>query len=164
MAELWFQVRLASGADATAVAEAYNQKQMRVVADYAAFRLERNPRDGEARTELGFSQWSNGQIAQAIDTFHRASEDAPGYDQPHYYVGVIYRQQNRLVQALQEFQLASRLNPQNAKAFGNLGIIYMGFGDLVRAETNLVRAIELNPADKLAGDKLSEVRKARALK
>lgn len=61
MAELWFQVLVHGTNDAARIAEAYNTKNARMFTSYAQFRLQRNPKDARARTELGFLQWTSGQ-------------------------------------------------------------------------------------------------------
>jgi len=161
MAELWFQVRLQNTNELSALAEACNEHQAQTFEKYAHFRLEKNPRDAQARTELGFILWKHGQIASAVDAFRTAAADDPSFDQPHYYLGVISRTQKRLADAQTEFLTAIRLNPANSKAFGNLGFVYLALGNIDAAEANLAQALKLNPADDLARSTLQEIRQKR---
>ena len=160
MAELWFQVRADDAAAAAQLNEAYAEKRVQLISNYAQFRLRRNPQDADARTEWGFVQMRNQDQAGAMASFRAAIQDDPKADQPHYFLGVIYRTQNHLTEARAEFETAIRLNPQNAKAHGNLGIIFMEQGNLRRAERSLREALRLNPADDLARDSLEKVRQA----
>jgi tetratricopeptide (TPR) repeat protein len=157
MGELWFQVRLNSTNDAALLSAAYNNKNRRMFASYDEFRLQRNPHDARARTELGFLQWTDGQVETAINTLRTAVQDDPAYDQPHYYLGVIYRTQNRLVAARAEFEAAAKLNPGNSKAFGNLAFVFLGLGNLDRAERSIREAVRLDPTDGLARETLDSI-------
>lgn len=162
MAELWFQVQLQNTNELSVLAEACNEHQTRNFESYARFRLQKNPHDAHARTELGFMWWKHGEIVEAIEAFRRAAADDPAYDEPHYYLGVICRTEKRLGEAQTEFAAAIRLNPTNAKAFGNLGLVYVALGNLDAAEASLTEALKLNPADDLARSALQEIRQARS--
>jgi tetratricopeptide (TPR) repeat protein len=162
MAELWFQVRLSGTNDASRLAEACNQKNTLMFSGYDRFRLRRNPKDAQAQTELGFTQWTLGEVNQAIESFHLAESDDPSFDQPHYYLEVIYRQQNNLLTARTEFEKAIQLNPKNARAHGNLAFVFLGLGKLERAERSMRTAVELDPTDRLAREGLEAILKLRA--
>lgn len=162
MAELWFQVRLNGTNDAALLAQAYNHKNVGMFASYDAFRLQRNPHDAEARTELGFTQWTDGHVQEAVQSFHQAITDNPAYDRPHYYLGVIYRTQNKLQDARNEFETAIRLNPNNARAFGNLAFVFLDMGKLDRAEGSIREAVRLDPTDKLSRQILEKIVRDRA--
>jgi tetratricopeptide (TPR) repeat protein len=161
MAELWFQVRLGSTNDQAILAQAYNEKNRRMFASYDEFRLQRDPHDARARTELGFLEWTDGHLEKAIELLRTATADDPGYDQPHYYLGVIYRTQNRLIAARSEFETALRLNPKNSKALGNLAYVFMGLGNLDRAERSIREAVRLDPTDRLARETLENISRLR---
>ena len=161
MGELWFQLRLNNPEDAARLKQAYNDKNLRMFASYAEFRLARNPRDARARTELGFTQWTSGRVAEAMETFRQACADDPTYDQPHYYRGVVYRIQKHLTAARTEFQVAVRLNPKNSQAFGNLAFVFLDLGNLGEAEKNIREAVRLDPTDALAGETLARIERLR---
>lgn len=162
MGELWFQVRLNNAQDAQRLEKAYSEKNRRLLANYAEFRLAKNPHDAHARTELGFTQWIEGRTAEALETFRKASADDPQYDQPHYYRGVVYRTQHHLTAARTELEAAIRLNPKNARAYGNLGFVFLDLGDLDQAEKNMRAAARLDPTDPLARDTLEQILRLRA--
>ncbi|HZR15937.1 MAG TPA: tetratricopeptide repeat protein [Verrucomicrobiae bacterium] len=162
MAELWFQVLLHGTNDATRLADACNEKNIRMFAGYDQFRLKRNPRNAKARSELGFTQWTHGQVQQAMESFREAAADDPTFDQPHYYLGVIYRTQNKLLEAQTELEKAIQLNPKNARAYGNLAFVFWDSGKLERAERSIRAAVKLDPTDRLARETLDKILQLRA--
>ena len=162
MAELWFQVLLRGTNDAARLEDACNSKNAELFAKYDEFRLQRNPKDARARTELGFTQWTHGQVEQAMESFRAAAMDDPSYDQPHYYLGVIYRRRNDLASAKTEFEKTIQLNPKNARAYGNLGFIYLDTGNVEQAERSMRMAVNLDPTDQLARETLDKIVQARS--
>jgi Flp pilus assembly protein TadD len=83
-------------------------------------------------------------------------------DEPHYYLGLMFRMQNQLPAAATEFTTAVRLNPANAKAQGNLGLVLLDQGNVAQAETHLRTALRLNPQDAIARETLEEIAKSRS--
>lgn len=161
MAELWFQALVQGPGEAALLKDAYKQKQSRMVEQYAAFRISKNPHDAGARTELGFIQMSRKDPASALAAFALASREDPKLDLPHYYTGLIYRTQEKTAEAIAEFEIALKLNPKNGRAHGNLGFLYMQKGNLSRAEGHLREAVKLDPSDDLARNGLDQIRNAK---
>jgi hypothetical protein len=157
MAELWFQVLVRGTNEAAKVTEAYNSKNLRMFGSYAEFRLARNPNDARARTELGFTQWTSGRVQEAMDTFRAAVQSDPGFDKPHYYMGVIYRTQRDFRSARAELEKAVELNPSNARALGNLAFVFLDLGKVERAERCIRKAIDLDPSDQLSKETLERI-------
>jgi len=85
-----------------------------------------------------------------------------GNDQPHYCLGLAFRQQHKLAEARAEFESALRLNPDNSKAHGNLGLIFAEQGILDQAESHFRSALGINPDDSLAQESLDELLKAKS--
>lgn len=161
MAELWFQVRLNSTNDRAVLADAYNNKNVRLIASYDRFQLRRDPHNAHALTELGFIEWTEGHLDKALESLQSACHDDPNYDQPHYYLGLIYRKQSRLIAARAEFEAALRLNPKNSKTLGNLAYVFLGLGNLERAERSIREAVRLDPTDQLARETLDNILQLR---
>jgi tetratricopeptide (TPR) repeat protein len=157
MGELWFQARLSCTNDEMFLSKAYNDKNRRLFERYDEFQLQRDPHNARARTELGFLEWTEGRTEKAVESLRAAGVDDPAYDQPHYYLGVIYRTQNRLIAARAEFESAIRLNPKNSKAYGNLAYVFLGLGNLERAERSVREAVRLDPTDRLARETLDNI-------
>ncbi len=162
MGELWFQVQLEGASDAARLEEASHDKQIQIFTRHDQLLLQRRPHDAQARTDLGLQQLDRHRVAEAVTSFRAAVRDDAAYDQPHYYLGFIFRSQNRLPEARAELEEAVRLNPKHAQALGNLGIVLSALGDLDGAEARLSEAARLDPADQVARAALEELRNARA--
>ena len=101
------------------------------------------------------------QYADATKHFLAALQIKPDSDDPHYYLGLLSRQQNKLVEARSQFENALLLNPKNYKAHGNLGVILAEQGDAESAEAHFRSALRINPDDSLAQECLDELLKAK---
>jgi tetratricopeptide (TPR) repeat protein len=161
MGELWFQILCRNTNDFDAISGDYKDRLIRDDIAYNLYLLRDNPRDASALTELGRLKLICGQTAEAVKHFHAAIENKPDSDEPHYYLGLIFSQQNKLAEARVEFESALRLNPENFRAHGNLGVIFAAQGKPDLAESHLRRALRINPDDSLAQECLDELLKAR---
>ena len=162
MAELWMQVLPLRTNDAAALAR-YNQPRLlQYGIDYNRYLLGLNANDPRAHSELGKAQLFLGQYAEAEPNLRRAADLEPTLDEPHYFLGLLYRMQNKLPDAASEFDTAARLNPRNAKAQGNLGLVLLAQGAFDAAETHLRTALKLNPQDQIARDALDELARTRS--
>src|SRR5262245_5728321 len=95
MAELWFQVLPLRRQELPALASAYSAKMAKVFIAYYEFLLQSNPTDATAHTELGLALLSQGKDTEALDHFRVAVRIRPDTDQPHYYLGLVFRRQNK---------------------------------------------------------------------
>jgi hypothetical protein len=162
MAELWLQVLCHNTNDLETISRDYGQRLIRDQIAYSDYRLRNNPRDTVALTELGRISMIRGQFAEAVKQFRAALDSNSDADEPHYYLGLIYRAQNRLAEARAEFETALGLNPDNFKAHGNLGVIFAQQGNLELAESHLRSALRINPDDALARECLEELNQRKA--
>jgi Tfp pilus assembly protein PilF len=110
---------------------------------------------------MGKAQLFLGEYAAAEATLRRAAVLDPLLDEPHYFLGILFRLQGKLGEAATEFASAVRLNPANAKANGNLGLVLLEQGAIDIAETYLHAALRLNPQDAIAREALEEIAKKR---
>jgi len=92
----------------------------------------------------------------------RAIELRPTDDEPHYFLGLLFRMAGRLAEAKPEFQAAILANPDHSKAHGNLGLILLQEGDLAEAELHMQSALRINPDDTIAREGLETIAKTRA--
>ncbi|HTL18403.1 MAG TPA: tetratricopeptide repeat protein [Patescibacteria group bacterium] len=161
MGELWLQILARNTNDLALISRDYNERLFRDGIAYNEYLLRINPRDAAAETELGRLNLFLRQYADARKHFLAALQIKPDADEPHYYLGLLSRQQNKLVEARSEFENALRLNPNNYKAQGNLGVVLAEQGDLESAEAHFRTALRINPDDALAQECLDELLKAK---
>jgi tetratricopeptide (TPR) repeat protein len=161
MAELWFQVVPRDGEGQAALARYDQPRAFREAIAYNQYLLGLNPRDSRAHNEIGKAQLFLGQYADAEPTLRNAAALDPLFDEPHYFLGVLFRMQKKLPEAATEFASAVRLNPANARAQGNLGLVLMDQGAIDMAERYLQTALQLNPQDHIATEALNEIARMR---
>jgi hypothetical protein len=161
MAELWLQV-LPRETNSLAALSRYDQPRVfRDAIAYNQYLLGLNPSDAKAHNEMGKAQLFLGEYATAEATLRRAAVLNPILDEPHYFLGILFRMQGKLGEAATEFASAVRLNPTNAKANGNLGLVLLDQGAIDMAETYLRAALRLNPQDAIAREAMEEIAKRR---
>jgi hypothetical protein len=161
MAELWLQVLPRHTNDLAALARYDQPRVFRDAIAYNQYLLSLNPNDARAHNETGKAQLFLGNYAAAEPVLRKAAALDPTFDEPHYFLGVFFRMQNKLPEAATEFAAAVRLNPVNAKAQGNLGLVLIAQGEIDKAEPYLRAALRLNPQDTIAREALEEITKTR---
>jgi len=161
MAELWLQVLTANAKDANALM-AFNQS--RIIQDtlaYNQYLLRNDPKDASAYNGLGKAMYFADDFAAAWNHFQTAVKLNARLDEPHYFLALIYRRQNRLAEAKQEFINTLQVNPKHSKAAGNLGVICLQEGKLAEAENYFNQALTLNPEDEIARRGLDDIVRLR---
>ncbi|MBM3836845.1 MAG: tetratricopeptide repeat protein [Verrucomicrobia bacterium] len=164
MAELWLQVTLRDAKDRETLARDYQHKVARETVAYNTYLLRSNPKDGRAQTELAKAMMSERRFDEAFRYLRAAVENAPDFDEAHYFLGSLLRTQKKLAEAKVAFGNALRANPQNFKAHGNLGLIHLEQGQLNEAESHFRSALAINPNDTISRESLEEILKARGAK
>jgi hypothetical protein len=159
MAELWLQVILANTQDQKTLASDMQKTLLNESIAYNQYLLRLNPADGHAHGELGKTLLFMGRKEEAERFLIRATELEPDWDEPHYYLGVLFRLQKKLQPARLAFEMALRRNPDHAKAHGNLGLVLIQIGDPLRGKQHLEAALRLDPGDEIAREMLAEVNK-----
>jgi Flp pilus assembly protein TadD len=110
--------------------------------------LEVTTNNGIAENNLGSALVEMGQPQLAEAHFEAAARLIPSLASPHYNLGVLLQQQNRLEEAATQYRLAiaNSVDPMEAaQAHNNLGILYMATKNFPAAITELNAAIALNP-------------------
>jgi Tfp pilus assembly protein PilF len=160
MAELWLQVGLRDESARLTFARDYQEKVAKDVIAYNNFLLGTNPNDAKAHLEIGKSMLILRRDADAQLHLQKSLE-LQSTDEPHYFLGLMFRRQGKLLEAREAFENALRRNAQSAKAHGNLGLVLMEMGQLDRAEVSFKTALQLDPNDSIAFESLREIAKAR---
>jgi len=160
MAEFWLQVLMANTADQQALAGELQKVVSAESIQYNQYVLRLNPTDARAHSEMGKALLMIGRRQEAQTWLFRAAELDPTMDDPHYYLGLLFRTEQKLESARRAFEMAIRLNGENAKAHGNLGLVLIQIGDPLRAKQHLEIALRLNPEDEIARQTLKELNQA----
>ncbi len=161
MAELWLQVLPRNTNDAALIEMDYQPRVFRSTISYNTYLLGQDPGNAKAHSEIGKAHLFLSQPEESARFLRRAIELKPNEDEPHYYLGLLWRMTGRMSDATSEFEAALRANPNHAKAHGNLGLVHLQEGRLVEAETHLRSALQLNPDDTIAREALADLARQR---
>jgi tetratricopeptide (TPR) repeat protein len=160
MGELWLQVAPRDPRQLETLTQDYVLREINKTISLNETRLRADPNNVKALNQLGRALVILGRGGEALPHFQQAARLQPESDEPHYYLGLIHRMENRPAEAIAEFEHALRTNPGHFKAHGNLGFIYLAQGNAAAAEHHFQRALELNPADALARTGLEQAERA----
>ena len=86
-----------------------------------------------------------GQLAEAEQSFRRATELNPTNAEVHNNMGVTLRAQGKLAEAIAAYHRALEINPANAEAHYNMGNALQEQGKLEEAVSAFHRALEIKP-------------------
>jgi hypothetical protein len=162
MAELSFQVRLHDTNDLAKLEADLYPKTLKDIIQFNEWRLKQNPNDptGHARLGealLGIAARQN----EAVNHLQTAIQLKPDFDEPHYALGLLFRNRHQLAEARKEFETVVRLNPDRSEAHGSLGFVLSQQGDLDGAEQQFRTTLQLNPEDTVVRSSLAELLQAR---
>jgi tetratricopeptide (TPR) repeat protein len=161
MGELWLQLLPNSTNDLAILEREDYPRAIHQAIAFNQYALRLNPKDARAHYELGKALYARRQRDEAAQHLLRAADLDTTFDEPIYFLGVLFRRQGKLPQARAAFEEALRRNPDNAKANGNLGFIFVDLGHLDAAERHFRTALRINPDDDLAKSGMEEVARAR---
>lgn len=105
-----------------------------------------NPADPSGLANLGLAQHYAGRLEDAIATFRRAAQLAPGSAPLFCNFGNALDAAGRREEAVDAYNKAVALQPDYAAAFTNLGTTLRGLGRLEEAVAACRRAVEIDPA------------------
>lgn len=129
---------LHNAGQATAALEAL-QRAVASRADYA-----------EAWLSLGHAQRAGGDLHNAIASFRRAHELAPGLAAAHHDLAITLCHAEQPEQALTEFEALLARKPEHVAALVNRGLTLLLLGRFEAARSSLQKAIRLEPDNALA--------------
>lgn len=161
MGELWIQLLPQNRQDLAALTRDHQRKILQNSLNFNRYRLRQNPKDVKANLQIVKILLAENSLPQALEHAQIAASSEPQNDEPPYYLGVIYRLQNKPAEARQAFERSVNLNPRNGRAHGNLGLLLAQVGELAAAEQHFQKALEVNPDDGLAKEALTELRATR---
>jgi hypothetical protein len=162
MGELWFQLLPRHREELAALSQDFFIKMTRDSMEAIEARLQSDPRDANAHTQLGSALFALGQVDQALQHLRSAVSLEPTNAVAHSQLGGIYLRMNQLPQAQTEFEAVVRSNPQDYEAQGSLGFICIRQQRYAEAEGFFQKALEINPEDPIARANLNALRNARS--
>ena len=163
MAELSFRVRLRNTNDLTKLDTDLFPKTLKDIIDMNIWRIRQDPNDAKGHAHLGQALMCiNERKDEAFKHLQTAINLDPNFDEPHYSLGLMFREKNQLSAARKEFETVLRLNPEHSAAHGNLGFILAAQGELDYSEQQLRAALQFNPDDTLVQSGLTELLQAKA--
>jgi len=157
MGELWLQVLPKRSSDLPALADSYRPRLWQEAVLYNRYLLGINPQDARAHLELGKAHLGQNNLGDARTELEMAAGLEAGWDEPHYYLGLLFRVRNEPESARTAFRRVIELNPGNAKAHGNLGLVALELGATIEAAGEFREALRLNPDDEIARRNLEKL-------
>ncbi|MFO1496776.1 MAG: tetratricopeptide repeat protein [Verrucomicrobiota bacterium] len=161
MAELWFQILVASEPEFETFQTDYQKAIVKDVITFNQWMLQQNPTNSHAHVQLGKALYLQGQEKEALDHFRQAIRVNPFEAEAHYHLGVMLLKRNQPELAKGAFQYAIQINPSHVQALNNLGLVLMRQGKLDEAETQFRAALRAHPADSVVRDNLELLEAAR---
>jgi len=113
-------------------------------------RKQKSPRrlEAEKHDQIGIEHYNAGRYAETEIAWRAAAAADPGWDEPPFSLGVLYKWQGRWSEALASSRHALALNPQNQGALWNTGIAATALRDWQAARAAWTGyGIELPPGE-----------------
>ncbi|GDY20805.1 hypothetical protein LBMAG56_21510 [Verrucomicrobiota bacterium] len=149
MAEFWLQVVPADSTALNRLAAAQRTQDTRETVAYFEQKLTTQPRDVNARVELGKALGALGRTADAKQQFTLALQTQPDSPEALYFLGLALLNERDFAAAKTHFTAALQARPTYARAEHGLALIALEHGQLDEAEQHLRNAERLNPHDPL---------------
>ena len=110
--------------------------------------LQKNPNDGDAYYNLGWTYEKLEKFEKAIDNYNKALELNSNDPAAIYYnLGLIYGKLGNYNKAIENYNKALELNSNDANIYDGLGLTYINIRNYNEAIEILKKALELNPND-----------------
>ncbi len=107
--------------------------------------VQANPKDPQARVNLGYTQLLKGQYDDALQQLKVAETIDPKFEAPIYNEGLVYKAQKQYDQALGAFTRAAKVAPRDYKNYLQMGVIYNIQGKYKDAVAALNKANQNEP-------------------
>lgn len=160
MAEFWIQVS-AAPQDMSVLAADFQVKAMTSVLQSYEYRLRLDPNDANAHARYGMTRLIQGSTNDAVAHLEAAVKIDTTLDEPHYYLGLIYRARGQIQAARRELEKTVALNTNAYRAYGTLGFMAAQEQKKDEAIEYFRHALAINPDDALARNSIEQLRKMK---
>ena len=139
--DFWINLRLAQAL--RSLAPPYRDESVSFMRAALAVR----PQSIGAHNLLGFYQYRQGKLEEAIDTYRRAIELDPKFTWARLHLGMALQKQGKVDESIAEYRKAVEFDPKNARAHIVLGDALKDREKMDEAIGEYHKAIELDPKD-----------------
>ncbi len=112
---------------------------------FAELAVKRNPRNGLAFNQRGWTNHEAGNMDEALHDFGQAIRFEPNLYLPYSNRGMCYTEQGKFDLAIKDFTRSLKLNPRAPITYTNRGAAYMAKKDYKKANADLRKAVEMAP-------------------
>lgn len=107
--------------------------------------VSKNPRNFRAYKYLGRGLYFKKRYPEAIESYKKAIQIKPTFQEVHNDIGVAYFAQGKWAEAAPYFKKAAELDPTDARTFNNLGSALFASGNPAEAIIQYRKALEIDP-------------------
>lgn len=115
------------------------------------------------RNDVAVQLLSQGKLTAALNGFHQALEEDPGFLPARLYLAHVYERLNRFDEAIHEYRAVITLQPNNFLAHNNLGVLLDKNGQYDQAIIEFTDALRSRPGDAMAQRNLETAKKNMAI-
>ncbi len=129
MGDLWLTVLPVDASDRPRLAQSVRARDLALRVQGFERRVERDPRDFDARSRLGQLHLARRELPGALEHLEAALRLRPESWHVHYNLGVVKARLGRVDEAVRHYRAAAAANPGRARVHNNLGALLMLRGE-----------------------------------
>ena len=107
--------------------------------------IKKSPRKARPYSNLGVAQKDQNLTAAAYQSFRKALQLNPNFDEAHYNLAIILNERGKTDEAIAHYRKAVEIRPDYVNAHNNLGAAYLSQNNLDEAGVHFRRALQLDP-------------------
>lgn len=112
---------------------------------FAKLAVKRNPQNGLAFNQRGWTNYEAGKYDEAIYDFTQAIRFEPKLYLPYSNRGICHTENGKYEEAIKDFSRSLKLNPRSPITYSNRGAAYMALAQYKKADADLRKAVEMAP-------------------
>ena len=107
--------------------------------------IKKSPHKARPYINRGLAYYNQGNDAEAMSDYDKATEISPEFVYPYNYRGLIYARQGKVQKAVFEYNKAIGINPYYAEIYDNRGRAFLKLHNDAQALSDYNKAIEIDP-------------------